>query len=263
MAEDSGRKYARGVEEIVDDLRHEFIDELQEDLKILQIKLEEVRNERRDIKEVAADIQKMAILMRGQAENLGLHLISIVAHRMEDYLADVKEFPPRIRDDLVKFADVLSDLVENRIPPDTEARKLVRDLPPKVGFNVGDIAVRDVEIMLVMLHGIATRFVERELQQCGYRTTTVTSPFAAIPLVVSTRPDLVMVSAVMPDLSGVDLAIGLASMPETRNIPVTLITSLDPEDDYLKLLPQHVPVILKGPSFGDDLADALDRLFLL
>ena len=67
----------------------------------------------------------------------------------------------------------------------------------------------------------------------------------------------------MPELSGIDLAVALSAMPATRNIPCALITSLDPEDEYLKFLPGRVPVIHKGPSFGDDLADALSALFLI
>jgi hypothetical protein len=52
-------------------------------------------------------------------------------------------------------------------------------------------------------------------------------------------------------------------MPGTRNIPTALITSLPPEDEYLKLVPKKVPIIRKGPSFGDDLAQALAELFLI
>ena len=101
------------------------------------------------------------------------------------------------------------------------------------------------------------------MQQCGYRITNVTTTFEALPLIIRTKPDMVIISAIMPELSGIDLAVALASMPATRNIPTALITSLDPDDDYLKLLPQAVPVIKKGPSFGDDLAEALSHLFII
>jgi CheY-like chemotaxis protein len=74
---------------------------------------------------------------------------------------------------------------------------------------------------------------------------------------------MVIISAVMPDLSGIDLAIALAAMPATRNVSTALITSLDDDDEYLRLLPGSVPVIHKGASFGDDIAEALSRLFLI
>ncbi len=52
-------------------------------------------------------------------------------------------------------------------------------------------------------------------------------------------------------------------MPATRNIGVAVITSLDPEDANLKMLPPTVPIIQKSASFGDDLVKALQEEFLL
>ena len=74
---------------------------------------------------------------------------------------------------------------------------------------------------------------------------------------------MVVISAVMPELSGIDLTVALSAMPETRNIPVALITSLEPGDEQLGFVPDRVPVIRKGADFGDDLAQALSYHFLL
>jgi PleD family two-component response regulator len=136
-------------------------------------------------------------------------------------------------------------------------------LPAKTGFLPQDIEVRDVEVMLVMPHGAATRYVEREMQQCGYRTSVVESTLEALHMIIRVKPDFVIVSAMMPELDGIDLVVGLASMPATRNIPSALLTSLDDNDDALKLVPKHVPVIHKSGAFGDDLAEALSNVFLI
>jgi len=117
--------------------------------------------------------------------------------------------------------------------------------------------------MLVMLHGTATNFVRRELQQCGYRVTTVSTVFEAFQLIVQTKPEFIIISAIMPELDGIDLTVGLSAMAATRNIPLALITSLDADNDRFSRLPKNVPIIRKGPSFGDDLFEALDNLFLI
>ncbi len=101
------------------------------------------------------------------------------------------------------------------------------------------------------------------MQACGYRVTIVTATVAALEQVVRTRPDMVIISAVMPGLSGIDLAVALSAMPETRNIPCALITSLRPDDEHLAFVPDRVPIIRKGSAFGDDLAAALSYHFLL
>ncbi|GAA0592714.1 Hpt domain-containing protein [Caenispirillum bisanense] len=251
------------VDDIVTELRRTFLDEAGEVLRGLELLVEDARHGRVKTDQMVHEVRRAAMRLRGEAANLGLGLIGAVAARLEDYPAGVRHLPPRAFEDLEHFIETLLDIVEGRLPLETEAARLVRRLPPKAGFSVGDIEVRDVEVLLVMPYGAAAHFVERELQQCGYRTHTIANTFDALAVVVRTKPDLVIVGAVMPELSGIDLVIGLHSMPATRNTPTALITSLPPDDDYLKLLPKDVPVIHKGPQFGDDLAEALDRLFLI
>lgn len=263
MSIDHSGVYASGVEEIVEDLRIEFFDEVAENLRSLALALEDARHDRKAPEDVMDMARRLALKLRGQSANFGARLLGTLAHRMEDYMANMRAVPPRFFDDLQVFIDAMTDVVEGRTSLDADPSKIVRTLPAKGSFDIGDIEIRDVEVMLVMLHGTQTRYVEREMQECGYRVVNVTSTFEALPMIVRTKPDLVIISAVMPELDGIDLSIALASMPSTRNIPIALITSLDPEDDHLRMLPGVVPVIHKGPSFGDDLAEALSRLFII
>ena len=262
MAEE-GRKFAHGVEEIVVEMRAEFVEEAVESLQALELAIEDTRHEKISSDELAGKILKTAIFLKAQAAGVHMPQIVTLAHRMEDYLGDSKTLPPHAIDRMAEFIEMLLDVLEGRIEEDADLSALVRKLPAKATFDLGDIEVRNIEIMLVMEHGVATHFVERELQACGYRTSVVTDPFDAIPLIVRTKPELVIVSAVMPNLTGIDLAVGITSMPSTRNTPVAVITSLDADNPMLQLLPKKVPTIMKGPTFGDDLAEALDMLFLI
>ncbi|MBL4615225.1 MAG: response regulator [Magnetovibrio sp.] len=263
MTDDLSGIYSQGIEAIAHELRQEFIDEAKELVTELTLLLNGVRHERNSIEELTAAVPRAALKLRIQAGNVGLRLIGTIAHRLEDYMASVRELPPRALDDLQIFVDRLDDVVEGRMALDSDAAQVVRQLPAKIGFSQSDIEVRNVEVMLVMLHGAANHYVQRELQQCGYRVTTVSTVFEAFPLIVQTKPDLIIISAIMPELDGIDLAIGLCAMSATRNIPLALITSLDPDDEHLARVPQNVPIIHKGPSFGDDLFTALDNLFLI
>ena len=160
--------------------------------------------------------------------------------------------------------DLVSDILEGRISPDADAAQVVRTLPARPSsFSVDDLDIRNVEVMLVMLYGAQTRYVEREMQQCGYRVTIVTSTISALEQAIFTKPDLIIINAVMPGLSGIDLAVALQAMPQTRNTPSALITSFEPGDEQLRFLPERVPIIRKGKTFGDDLAEALSYHFLL
>lgn len=263
MSEKLGAIYTKSEEELVRVMRIEFLDEAIDNLHALDVSLDAARNRNNDVDKFVNEVRRLTLPLRGQAPNYGARLMGTVAHRLENYVGNVKTLPPRFFDDIQRFIDTLLDLAEGRISFDADPSEVVRTLPAKFGFDLGDIEVQNVEVILVMLHGAATHFVEREMHQCGYRISIVTSIFDAIPLIVRTKPNLVITSAIMPELEGIDLVIALVSMPSTRNIPSALITSLDPEDEYLKLVPESVPIIFKGPSFGEDLAEALSRLFLI
>ena len=204
----------------------------------------------------------IALLTRISATN-GYQVFGIVAHRLDEYVRAAKDLPPKVINDFHSYMGVIEDLLDDRENIPKDASDLVRRLPANGGFDSEDIEVRSIEVMLVMLQDTATRYVERELHQCGYRVTRINNVFDALPNIVRTKPDLVIISGVMQELNGIDLAIGLSAMPATRNVPIALITSLGETDGYLSLLPENVPIIRKGPSFADDLFKAMDDLFLM
>jgi CheY-like chemotaxis protein/HPt (histidine-containing phosphotransfer) domain-containing protein len=261
MSDTAGGKPAT---EVVDELRQEFVDEAVETLQGLDVTLDAARNGHVPEAQVVDEFRRAAVRLRGPAGGFGLRALATVCHRLDDYLTHAPAaLPPRTWDDLQRFLDLMLSLAEGRLPPETDPASLVRTLPPRLGFELGDIQIRSVEVMLVMPHGAQTRYVERELQQCGYRVAVVSDTIEAFAHVVQAKPDLIVVSALMPHLDGIDLAMGLAAMPSTRNIPIAVITSLDPGDERLELLPKKIPVVHKGPSFGDDLFAALNNLFLI
>ncbi len=253
------------IRNIVGDMCQEFLDETLETLLSLDSLLDSGRNGRSSGKEVIQAFGRAAIHIRAPAGNFGLRLLSTIANRLSDYLTNTPEhLPPRVWDDLQIFLDMMLAQAEGRKnDEDLIPAEVVRTLPRNLGLRTEDIQVRNQEVLLVMPGGAQTRFVEREMQQCGYHVSIVSDTLEAFTQAVQTKPDLIVISALMAHLDGIDLAIALASMPSTRNIPLAVITSLEPADDRLALLPKRVPLVYKGPSFGDDLFKALDSLFLI
>ena len=242
----------------------EFCDEVSDQISQIDGMLDDVSKKRKTVKELHFVVQQFALLLNRQSESETHRLYSIVGKRFEDFLNNVSDLTPQSVSDVRRFLIFLEDMLSGRVALDRDPSEIVRMLPAK-GLYAGEeeIEVRSIEVMLVMAKGTGTRFVEREIQQCGYRVSTVNNTFEALPMIVRTKPDMVIVSAVMPEFNGIELAIGLVTMPATRNVPLALITSLDGDDEYLGLLPEGVPIIRKGDSFGDDLFKALDDKFLI
>ncbi|MEE8187580.1 MAG: hypothetical protein V3T80_00085 [Kiloniellales bacterium] len=263
MPDGTGGSAPPKAEETFAGLRHEFLEDASEEIRNLLSFLHEAVNGNRPAGEVLVEARRVAVMLSGGASGYELPLVGVAAQRFDDYIASMTESSPPALSDLAAYAETLLDLLAEPDGNEETPAALMRRLPAKGEFKVDEIILRDTEVLLVMQPGIATRVIERELQECGYRVTTVANSFKALEFAARTFPDLMIISAVMPDLEGIDLAIGLKAMPATRNISTAVITSLDEDDPKLAHLPATVPIIHKSSSFGDDLAQALQDQFLL
>ena len=244
-------------------LRGEFLEDSTEDLQNLISFLNEAMASSRPMQVVLRDARRVAVNLVGGANGFELPLIGVAAQRFDDYIASLSATDNRGLGNLISYADTLLDLLNLPDQNEESASQLMRRLPAKGSFDPEEVDVREIEVLLVMSPGVATLVIERELLECGYRVTTVGNSFKALEFAARALPDLIIVSAVMPDLEGIDLMLALKAMPATRNIGAALITSLDPEHPSLQHLPPTVPIIQKSASFGDDLAKALQDQFLL
>jgi CheY-like chemotaxis protein/HPt (histidine-containing phosphotransfer) domain-containing protein len=202
--------------------------------------------------------------LKGLAASFGYSLTSVVAHRFEDFLADLKELKPKHVDNIQKFIDTLGDLVDGTVKErNVNVAEFIRTLPSRPSADFGDVTVQDIEVFVVMPDDAVSRHVMRELQACGYRVNREGNSFKAIEIAAMTRPDLVIVTGVLDALSGVDVVSAFRAMPATKDIPVALITADTREEAVADGLPESVPVIRKGTEFGDDLTDALSEVGIL
>ena len=147
-----------------------------------------------------------------------------------------------------------------RILDENELSNLVRSLPPRWAFEVSDVILHNnIQILLVGNDRTSNMIIERELMACGYRSLTLIKSSEALEMVMRTKPDMVICTAILDLLTGVDVACALASMPSTKNLPVAVLTTYDASDPQFEHLPKSVAIIGKGEKFGDDLARALSR----
>lgn len=214
-----------------------------------------------DTREALRLMRQIAHNLKGMGASFGQPAIGMLAQRLENYIFDLDDVAGRNVEDIQVYSDRMRDLIEGRLELDEEdMAAFIRMLPAKPGSGAGESAAEGAEIMLVMPGEAVAHIVIRELQRRGYRVVNVVSPFEAFEQVVRTRPDVVIATAVMKDLSGVDLICALRAMPATAAQPVALLTSLEPNSAELKPLPDGVPVIRKGRAFGDGLTAAFKVL---
>ncbi|MGE5506518.1 MAG: DNA-binding response regulator [Actinomycetota bacterium] len=239
----------------------EFLEELRDTASQLQVLLGNMRSRSVSAAEGLETLRRTSSNMRTQAHALGLPLIKLITHRLDEYVAELKDAGAAELDEIQMFVDKIEKVADGEAVAEAEIPAVVRALPAKRNADVdfGSIEKKNVEILLVVPEKAMARIVERELAACGYRTSTVRDGFEAIEMVVRTRPDMVVASMELGLLTGVDLGCALAAMPVTQTVPFAVLTSYEWGNPKLKGLPPRAALIRKGSQFGDDLAETLAR----
>ena len=187
-------------------------------------------------------------------------LLNVTMHRLQNYMDGLTRPTDAQVQDVLTFSDTIRAILEGAIEHEGwDFSEFVRSLPVLRPLEIEDLEHLDVEIMLVEGRRSAARLFERELRACGYRVASVRNPLEALALAVKTKPDMVLASAELDDISGIDLACALSAMPATRAIPFALLTSYRQGDPRLKDLPEKAGILNKGAGFSDDLADVLTK----
>lgn len=237
----------------------EVLDDARDIVNNLEVRLQQVRGNTLDPVDAALHLKQDAAILRLKTKAVNIPGLSPLSHRLEEYLASTNSITVEQVDDLQRFSDRISALLDGDLMATEDIAEIVRSMPHKSTFDVGDIELTDTEVTVVLPQKSAAHAVGRELAACGYRVTTVLDPLEAFEIVLETKPDLVVTTMIMPRMSGVDLACALTAMPTTKHIPVALLTSLAPNHPDLRALPMNAGLIRRGETFGADLAHVLDR----
>lgn len=248
------------AEQLEQRLRVEFLDDARDRLDRIYNRLSEMKQAGGGGSEAIAVLTRETQNLRACGTAFGYPAVSLVAHRLENYLSGADAVTEMQVTDLYVFVDKISALVDRRSQPDLkETNEIVRSLPTRYIFDVSDVEIRDVEIMLVTPSKTVAKMVGTEMAACGYRPVTVHDPIESLRLGVRLPPDMIIASMVMDNLTGVDLLRAFHAMTPTRTVPLALLTSLDSSNPALKELPEGAAIVRTGSHFSDDFAAAVTR----
>ncbi len=162
----------------------------------------------------------------------------IVIKNLGEYLRNVKLFPgATIAPDgtLILLVDinrlVVGESIERR-PLMTAANAARIFLPGAVAVAAGEIPDEAIDrfekekLVLLVDDSISVRkFVGRMLEKAGYRVRLASDGLEALELVAQGGVDLVVTDLEMPRTNGYELMLHLRQNPDTRNLPVMVVTS--------------------------------------
>ncbi len=245
-----------------DQIDAEFLEEARDTISSLEIAVSNMRSHTSSSQDALGELALEGGKLQRLSHWANQPLIDLGVRRMLDYAADLEDPTDRQMDDIDAFLDVIRGILDGEIESADQA-EFVRSLPVRRPVDLDDLDHLDIEILLVDPQSSSAKIFTRELVNCGYRVTTCNRAFEALELTVRTLPDMVISSAVLDEISGVELGCALAAMDTTTDIPFAVMTSFSRSHASLKNLPEKACLLRKDNNFGEDLADALEQFGIM
>jgi len=114
-------------------------------------------------------------------------------------------------------------------------------------------------VLLVEDDRSVRRYLEVTLQRSGYKVITAADGLEAMKLALSSPIDVVITDAIMPNLSGQELARFLRQNPKLRNIPIVLLTGQQNKQAATSS-DESIDAFLIKPVKADELTNCLATL---
>ena len=245
-------------DQILAQLCDEFLSDARERIEEIFAELDKCQSQEGDAEATLLVIRRQCHNLKGMGGSFGFPTITLIAHRLEDYLARTHMINAEVARDIDAYCQRLLDIVSiGKDPGPDGAALIIRTLPTLSYFQVDDVTANGKEVFLVTPSKTIGAFVGRELAACGYKVTRFSNAWEALQFAASTKPDMVISAAVMEVIDGLDFACALAAMKATRDIPVAILTSFDTGSRELERLPASAVVIRHGESFSEELAQIL------
>lgn len=129
----------------------------------------------------------------------------------------------------------------------------MKDLEASIQFK--DISVLIVDDSRTQLYGM-----EKMLQSVGIKTITAENGKQGILMARHKKPDLILMDIVMPEINGFQATRYLTRQPDTKHIPIIIISGSDQESDKAWGLKLGAKDYMQKPVKKDKLLVMIDRI---
>ena len=103
--------------------------------------------------------------------------------------------------------------------------------------------------------------VQKILENNGFKTIAASGGRMGVELARQSRPDLVLMDYMMPELNGMEACGILKNDPQTRNIPIIFLTSMDTPEGVIKSFEKGAETFLNKPVRSVELINQIEFTF--
>lgn len=105
------------------------------------------------------------------------------------------------------------------------------------------------------------RLVQVNLERAGYQVVTAYDGVDALKKVSDEKPDLIVLDVMMPQMDGFEVLKNLKANPDTRDIPVIMLTAKAQDADVFRGWQSGVDCYLTKPFNPLELLSFVKRIF--
>jgi CheY-like chemotaxis protein len=119
---------------------------------------------------------------------------------------------------------------------------------------------KNKEILVVDDSTTNVVLIEAILSDLGYQIIPTLNAKEAFKAINKNIPDLILLDLLMPRVSGYDFLKDIKSNPQTKNIPVIVISAVNDKDNIEKILNMGADEFIKKPLDISTLVDTVSRV---
>lgn len=134
------------------------------------------------------------------------------------------------------------------------------DMPPGNGLHSAQRREDHPCVLLVEDDPALRRYLEIVLQRAGYNVFTAGDGLEAMKFLLSTRIDVVVTDALMPNLDGYELCRFVRNSQQLSHLPIILLSALDPRNSTDES--EQVDAFLSKPVSPEDLLACISEVSL-
>lgn len=243
-------------------LKQDFIESSLEKLDDIDNIINLIYDQTGNRGELFFQLQRDVHSIKGSAGTHGLHLLTLVAHRLEDYIEAAARLNKKEWRNVQVYIDEMRKLVVSAEEPGNKERENILLCLPHAQTSANEISHqtrKKITILIVIPAGVQRKLIGSELAACGFDLSFSDNPVEALSLIMDLKPNAVLSNQEFRNMTGLELANVLKVVKLTKNTPFALLTSSQIRKDQM---PKGMHIIKKGQNFTSDLTDYLVNIGL-
>jgi len=236
------------LEQTLARLLRDFIESTRDKLDGIDEAIDAIYKDAENRGELFFGLQRDVHSLKGSAGTYGFPSVTLIAHRLEDYMESTRRLSHESWLEVQVFIDVIRSIIDTGVEPSKDGRTAILSQLPTTGGAVSGQNQHKVTILLVMPQGVQRSLVGSELSSCGFDISFAETPYEAINLAITLQPQAVVSSYEFAGINGCEFAQVLQVIKATAEIPFALITSHAANSVAINTIPLDVRVIPKGPK---------------